>query len=163
MLKVLISNPWDMLLLLQLLLHVLDLPVFEKLLMMLELFSTFSNSFHAKTAGFITTSTHLPLWTSFDDSSLACFSRFSLKQAISHAVVEWLCCLQWPLGPSSVIWVREPLASALLQPELKTKIVWNQDNPLWSAKHQTKTADFLKMVPQHAGLCGSTMNSWSVK
>lgn len=84
-LSVLNFHPWDMLLLLRF----SDLPVFEKLLMW-ELFSSFSNSFHAKTAGFITTSTHLSLWTSFDDSKLACFSRFSLKQAISRAAVGWL-------------------------------------------------------------------------
>lgn len=100
-LSVLISHPWDMLLLLRF----SDLPVFEKLLMW-ELFSSSSNSFHAKTTGFITTSTHLSLWTSFDDSNLACFSRFSLKQVISRAAVGWLCCLQWTLAPSCVIWVR---------------------------------------------------------
>lgn len=132
-----------MLLLLQLILHVLDIPVFEMLLMS-ELFSSFSDSFHAKTAGFITTSSNLSLWTSFDDSNLACFSRFSLKQVISHAVVGWLCCLQWTLAPSSVIWVRGPPGSALLQPGLQTEIVWNKDDPLWSAKQQTT---------RHTSLC----------
>lgn len=137
-LKVLTSHPWDMLSLLQLLLHVLDLPVFEKLLMS-ELFSSFSNFFHAKTTGFITTSTHLSLWTSFDDSNLACFSRFSLKQVISQAVVGWLCCLQQNPAQLSVIWVREPPGRALLQPGIQTKIVWKQDDPLWSPKYQTKS------------------------
>lgn len=73
-------------------LSMLDLPVWEMLLMPELLFFLFSISFHAKTLRFRTTSTCLCFWKSVDDSNLGCFSILPLTRVISYAVVRWFSC-----------------------------------------------------------------------
>lgn len=101
-LKMLISHPWDMLLLL----HFFRLTCFWKaadVRTFLLLFELLPRQKRGVYHDFHPSASHR---TSFDDSNLACFPRFSLKQVICRAVVGWLCFLQRTLAPSCVIWVR---------------------------------------------------------